>query len=434
MELYIIMGLLALVLVLEIVLLLTRGRSSGQEETFRRMLDEHQRQIEETIRRSEANTEARIHEVSGLVTRQEAELLKRLGEHQSKLYETLTEQTDRLNRRLQESVGQLQESNEKKLDEMRATVDEKLSTTLTQRLDSSFKTVGEQLQSVYQSLGEMKTLAGDVNSLQRVLSNVKARGTWAEVQLGNLLEQTLTAEQFERNVSVRKNKEAVEYAIKIPSKEDDDHFVLLPIDSKFPQEDYLRLCDAAEKGNKEAAEAAAKALATTIKHEAEKISTLYINVPVTTDFAILFLPTEGLYAEVLRSPGLAEEVQRRFHIMICGPTTLTAFLNTLSMGFRTIALDKRAAEVWKVLGAAKMQYEKFGSLLDRVHKKITEAGDTIEEAQKRNGLIQKKLRKVELPDASEQEAAQWLGLDERSTWMPADEDESEPAAEEGEED
>ena len=411
MELYIIIGLLAAVLILQIVILAARGRS-GQPEQLRALLDERQRQTEEAIRRSESETEARIREVSTQVGKQEVELLKRLGEHQTQLYNTLNEQTDRVNKRLQESVGQLQESNEKKLEEMRATVDEKLSTTLSQRLDSSFKTVGEQLQNVYKSLGEMQTLAGDVSNLQRVLSNVKARGTWAEVQLGNLLEQTLSPEQFARNVSIKKNKEQVEYAVKIPSRDEDEHTVYLPIDSKFPQEDYLRLCDAAERGDKEAVDAAAKALETLVKHEAETISKLYIDVPVTTDFAILFLPTEGLYAEVLRRPGLAEEIQRKYRVMICGPTTLTAFLNTLAMGFRTIALDKRAAEVWKVLGAAKMQYESFAKVLEKVHKQIATVGNTIEDAQKRNNIIQRKLKNVELPDATEQEAARWLGLDE----------------------
>ena len=421
MELYIIIGLLAAILILQIVILATRGRSN-QQEPLRRLLDERQRQTEDAIRRSESETEARIREVSGLVSRQEAELLKRLGEHQTQLYNTLNEQTDRVNKRLQESVGQLQESNEKKLEEMRATVDEKLSATLTQRLDSSFKTVGEQLQNVYKSLGEMQTLAGDVSNLQRVLSNVKARGTWAEVQLGNLLEQTLSPEQFARNVSIKKNKEQVEYAVKIPSRDEDEHTVYLPIDSKFPQEDYLRLCDAAERGDKEAVEAAAKALETLIKHEAETISRLYIDVPTTTDFAILFLPTEGLYAEVLRRPGLAEEIQRKYRVMICGPTTLTAFLNTLAMGFRTIALDKRASEVWKVLGAAKMQYDQFAKVLEKVRKQVATVGNTIEDAQKRNNIIQRKLKNVELPDATEREAAQWLGLDEPA----ADDEPDEP--------
>ena len=412
MELYIIIGLLTAVLILQIVILATRGRSGLREDQVRRMLDDRQRQTEEAIRRSESETEGRLREVSALVTRQETELLKRLSEHQTRLYDTLNEQTERVNKRLSESVGQLQESNEKKLEEMRATVDEKLSATLTQRLDSSFKTVGEQLQNVYKSLGEMQTLAGDVSNLQRVLSNVKARGTWAEVQLGNLLEQTLSPEQFARNVSIKKNKEQVEYAVKIPSRDEDEHTVYLPIDSKFPQEDYLRLCDAAERGDKDAVDAAVKSLETLVKHEAETIAKLYIDVPVTTDFAIMFLPTEGLYAEVLRRPGLAEEIQRKYRVMICGPTTLTAFLNTLAMGFRTIALDKRAAEVWKVLGAAKMQYESFAKTLEKVHKQITTVGNTIEDAQKRNNIIQRKLKNVELPDATEQEAARWLGLDE----------------------
>ena len=309
-------------------------------------------------------------------------------------------------------MGKLQESNEKKLDEMRATVDEKLTSTLTQRLDSSFKTVGDQLKQVYHSLGEMKELASGVSDLQRVLTNVKARGTWAEVQLGNILEQTLTADQYERNVSIKNNGEMVEFAVKIPSRDDDGSIVWLPSDSKFPQEDYLRISDAADRADKAALDEAAKALERTIKNEAATISKLYIDVPRTTDFAILFLATEGLYAEVLRRPGLTEELQNKYRVMVCGPTTITAFLNTLRMGFRTIALDKRAAEVWKVLGAAKTQYETFETVLGKVRKKLDEAGNTLDEAQRRNNIIRKNLRKVEQLEAEESDAL--LGLTDGS--------------------
>lgn len=366
MEMYVTWGLLAAVIVLLLTVLLRRPQDNGSEARLREEL--------RALRRE--NAESRAAE-------------------QERLYQTLNMQSDRLNRTLSEAVARLQESNEQKLEQMRATVDEKLTSTLQKRLDTSFQAVGEQLQNVYRSLGEMKELAGGVSDLQRALSNVKVRGTWAEVQLGNLLEQTLTPDQFERNVSVRNNGERVEFAVKIPSRDEEGKFVWLPIDSKFPQEDYLRLSEAADRADGKAVEEAAKALEHIIKKEAADISRLYINVPATTDFAILFLPTEGLYAEVLRRPGLAEELQQKYRVMVCGPTTITAFLNTLRMGFRTIALDRRAAEVWKVLGAAKAQYEKFGVALDKIQRKIEEAGNTLEDARNRNRIIQKNLRGVE---------------------------------------
>lgn len=321
-----------------------------------------------------------------------------------------TQQSDKLSETLRDNVAKLQESNEKRLDQMRQTVDEKLTSTLTQRLDSSFKVVGEQLRDVHKSLGEMKELACGVNDLQRVLTNVKARGTWAEVQLGNILEQTLTKDQYACNVSTKNDGNRVEFAIKIPARDDESRFVWLPVDSKFPQEDYLRIVDASEKADKEAVEAASKALEHTIKVQAQTISKLYIDVPNTTDFAILFLATEGLYAEVLRRPGLCEELQNKYRIMVCGPTTITAFLNTLRMGFRTIALDKRAADVWKVLGAVRSQYDNFETLLAKARKKIEEAGNTIDSAQKRNAIIRKNLKSVETIEASA--ADELLGINE----------------------
>ena len=388
MELYIIIGLLTAVLVLEIVLLVRRPKSP-------REIAEGEARLREEIRSGrretgEALTAMRRETAAGETRRMQTEI-----ESQERLYRLLNEQSERQNTALTAAVGRLQESNEKKLEEMRATVDEKLTDTLQKRLDSSFQAVGEQLQNVYRSLGEMRDLATGVSDLQRVLTNVKARGTWAEVQLGSLLEQTLTSEQYARNVSVKNNAERVEYAVRIPSREEEGRSVWLPIDSKFPQEDYLRLSEAAERGDREAVEEAAKALERLVKKEAEDIARLYIHVPDTTDFAILFLPTEGLYAEVLRRPGLSEEIQEKCRVMICGPTTLTAFLNTLRIGFRTIAIDKRAAEVWKVLGAAKSQYETFSDTLDKVYRKLEEAGKTVDNARHRNNIIRKSLRQVE---------------------------------------
>lgn len=379
MEAYIIAILLALVIVLQLLLLVRKPKTDTREH-----LEECERRLREEVRSTRQELSGALKEMNHTITEGQKEALKVSGEHQEKLNATLTT-----------AVRGLQESNEKKLDQMRETVDEKLQSTLTKRLDSSFKTVGEQLQSVYKSLGEMKELASGVSDLQRVLTNVKARGTWAEVQLGNILEQTLTAEQYAQNVSIRGNREQVEFAVKIPSRDEEGTYIWLPIDSKFPQEDYARLVDASEKADKDAADAAVKALERTIRNEAKTIAELYIDVPKTTDFAIMFLPTEGLYAEVLRRPGLAEDLQNKYRIMVCGPTTITAFLNTLRIGFRTVALDKRAAEVWKVLGAVKTQYDKFEGLLEKAKKKVDEAGNVLDDARKRNTLILRNLRGVE---------------------------------------
>ena len=385
MELYILLCLAAIIVVLEIIILAgsrKSGKSDGLEQNFRHMegyvADEFQRNRKET-----------------------ADSLKDMNQLIREMQQMNVRQSDKLNVTLTENVSKLQQSNEKKLEEMRLTVDEKLTDTLSKRLDSSFKVVGEQLKSVHESLGEMHKLAGSVGDLQRVLTNVKSRGTWAEVQLGNILEQTLTKEQYECNVSTKNDTKRVEFAVKIPSRTEEGKFVWLPIDSKFPQEDYIRICDAAENADKAAMEAASKALEQTVKNQAKTIFDLYIDVPKTTDFAIMFLATEGLYAEVLRRPGLCEEIQNKYRVMICGPTTITAFLNTLRVGFRTIALDKKASEVWKVLGAVRTQYDKFALLLAKTKKKLDEAGSTIEDAQKRNGIIQKNLRSVELIDSAQ---------------------------------
>lgn len=394
MEFYVVAALLAVVIVLLIVLLVRRPNATVSKEVA-----DTERRLREELHSLRRELNDSLKEMSRILAEGQKENLKASGENQEKLNAALTA-----------AVRSLQESNERKLDQMRETVDEKLQSTLAKRLDSSFKTVSEQLQQVYVSLGEMKKLAGGVNDLQRVLSNVKIRGTWAEAQLGNILEQTLTAEQYARNVSIRQNREQVEYAVRIPSRDDDGSFIWLPIDSKFPQEDYARLCVAAENADKDGVEAATKALERVLKAEAKTIAELYIDVPRTTDFAILFLPTEGLYAEALRIPGLLEELQTHYHIMVCGPTTITAFLNTLRMGFRTLAIDKRAAEVWKVLGAAKVQYDKFETVLSKVKRKIDEAGDALDEAHHRNDIIRKRLKKVE--EVGQEEAPALLAMND----------------------
>ncbi len=376
---------------------IARKAARGLKENVQDMLDAEQDVLQNEFWKNEQR-------LDGLRTEQrelKEELLRNHSDEQRRLFEQLARQSRDTTEQISQSLGRMQQSNEEKLEAMRETVDEKLSKTLSERLDQSFEKVSEQLQQVYRSLGEMKDLAGDVNDLQRVLTNVKARGTWAEVQLGSLLEQTLAASQYERNVSPRNNSERVEYAIRIPSRDEEGSFIWLPVDSKFPQEDYLRILEASENADKEGLERAAKALEQNIRHSAKTIAELYIEVPKTTDFAILFLPTEGLYAEVLRRPGLAEEIQQKYRVMICGPTTITAFLNTLKVGFRTIALDKQASQVWKLLEATKAQYEIFGRNLDKAQKKIDEAGKVIEDARHRSGLIHKKLKGVDALEEGE---------------------------------
>ena len=422
-----VLGLINAVL-LVVVLLRQKGGSEDRETQTR--IKELEGRLTDELHRNRQDNDAVMRELRDALTRLRGELAveqqksrtalsDRVGEQQDKLFRLLSERLDRVTDVLTRSVTQLQTSNEQKLEQMRQTVDEKLEATLSTRLDQSFKTVGEQLQNVYKSLGEMQKLAGGVSDLQRVLTNVKARGTWAEVQLGSLLEQTLTPDQYARNVSPRNNGKMVEYAVKIPARSGDGT-VWLPIDSKFPQEDYLRLSEAADRADKAAVDEAARALERTVRSEAKTIHDLYIEVPATTDFAILFLPTEGLYAEVLRLPGLVEEVQRDYRVMVCGPTTVTAFLNTLRMGFRTIALDKRAAEVWKVLGAAKQQYDQFAAVFKKVRRKLEEAGNTLDEAERRNRVIRQKLKNVE--EVGGAEAEQLLGMEAGAAdTMPEDE-------------
>lgn len=290
----------------------------------------------------------------------------------------------------------LQESNEKKLEEMRLTVDEKLQSTLEKRLDSSFKQVSERLEKVHAGLGEMQNLATGVGDLKKVLTNVKTRGTWGEVQLANLLEDIMSPEQYQANVGIKaKSQERVDFAIKLPGSSDTAEVVWLPIDSKFPQEDYQKLVDANEISDPAAAELASKQLENRIKLEAKSISEKYIDPPQTTDFALLFLPTEGLYAEVLRMPGLVDFVQRKHRVNLVGPTTLAALLNSLQLGFKTLTIQKRTSEVWHLLSDIKKHFGSFGDLLEKAHDKVGQATKVIEDAGKRSRTIEAKLRKVE---------------------------------------
>lgn len=296
---------------------------------------------------------------------------------------------------LEAQLKELREGNSKELDRMRATVDEKLQKTLETRLGQSFKQVSERLEAVQRGLGEMQNLATGVGDLKRVLTNVKTRGTFGEVQLGALLEQILTPEQYGTNVAtVPNSRERVEFAIRMPGHKDESE-VLLPIDAKFPREDYERLLDAQEVADTEAAEGAARALEVRIRQEAKRIRDKYIAPPHTTDFAILFLPTEGLYAEVIRRPGLFERLQQNYHVSVAGPTTLTAVLNALQMGFRTLAIQKRSSEVWELLGAVKNEFGKFAGILEKAERQIGTVGKSIGEAGRKTRTIERRLRSVE---------------------------------------
>ena len=308
---------------------------------------------------------------------------------------------DRIRTTFDSRVKELQEGNEKKLDEMRKTVDEKLHDTLEKRLGESFKLVSDRLEAVHKGLGEMQHLATGVGDLKRVLTNVKARGTWAEVQLGAILEQILTPEQYEKNVQVKDDSaERVEYAVRLPGpREDPAACVWLPIDSKFPQEDYIRLQEAAERADPDAVQRAADDLARTVRAAARDIHDKYVNPPSTTDFGIMFLATEGLYAEVLRQPALVD-LQQRYRVVVAGPTTLAAILSSLRMGFQTLAIEQRAVEVWRVLGAIKTEFGKFGDVLDKVKRQLNTATRTIEETGMRSRAMRRRLRSVEqLPEA-----------------------------------
>jgi DNA recombination protein RmuC len=307
---------------------------------------------------------------------------------------------DKLQEKVESQLKEIQDKNEKKLEEMRLTVDEKLHATLEKRLGESFKLVSERLEQVYKGLGDMQELARGVGDLKNVLTNVKTRGGWGEIQLENLIDQILTREQYEKNVITKKgSSERVEIAIKLPGRDTiNNEPVWLPVDAKFPVEDYQRLLEAQDLTNSATIIEAGKAIEIRIKGEAKKIAEKYVDPPNTTDFAIMFLPIEGLYAEVLRRPGLAESLQREYRVVVSGPTTLAALLNSLQMGFRTLAIEKRSSEVWKVLSIVKTEFGKFGDILEKTQEKLKQASDTIDTAKVRSRAIERQLRDVqELP-------------------------------------
>ncbi|WP_341325822.1 DNA recombination protein RmuC [Methylotuvimicrobium sp. KM2] len=331
---------------------------------------------------------------------EQANSLKHFGEQLTGQLHQLTQRNseglETLRQSVETKLAHIQTDNNLKLEQMRQTVDEKLHNTLEQRLGESFKLVSERLEQVHNGLGEMRNLASGVGDLKKVLSNVKIRGTWGEVQLENLLEQLLSPDQYAKNVSTRpKSNDRVEFAIKLPGRDLNNSVVWLPIDAKFPLEDYQKLAEAQEMADLSAMEEAGKALETRIKAEAKAIRDKYLEPPHTTDFALLFLPIEGLYAEVIRRPGLSDLLQRDYRVTLVSPTTLAAILNSLQMGFRTLAIEKRSSEVWQVLGAVKTEFGKFGDVLAKTKKKLDEARDTIDKAEVRTRAIGRQLRQVE---------------------------------------
>lgn len=401
------------------------GAIGKSEETTRDQIETLIKQAEVSLKEIRASNEDRFEKIRASVNGQIQEMMakeeKKLGEvvqSLNKLSQSNRDEMDKARKTLEENrktletqFQRIQESNEKKLDEMRKTVDEKLQSTLEKRLGESFKLVSERLEEVHKGLGEMQELATGVGDLKRVLSNVKTRGTFAEVQLGALLEQILTPSQYAKNVRPRPDSnEIVEYAIRLPGPNDGNKTpIWLPIDAKFPTADYERLQEAAESGDAEKVNRASNALIKAIESSAADIRTKYVSPPHTTDFAILFLPTEGLYAEVVRRPETLERLQSTHRVVPAGPTTLAAILNSLQMGFRTLAIEKRSSEVWKVLSAVKTEFGKFGIVLDKVKKQLDTASKSIDQTGTRSRAIERRLNTVEQLPAGE-DAGALLGL------------------------
>jgi DNA recombination protein RmuC len=423
--LYVVTGLLVINLIVLIIIMNTRPTGSlikieAGLEAMEKNIDKLNRTVMEEMLQNREELAGSIKLFNEMIASQMSEIsnlqrsqLDIFSQQLTNLTRTNEYRLDKMRDTIEEKLKHLQEDNSKKLDQMRATVDERLSSTLEQRLGESFKLVSERLEMVHKGLGEMQTLASGVGDLKRVLTNVKTRGTWGEIQLGNILEQILTPEQYSKNVAtIKGSRERVEFAIKLPGKDEKgEETIWLPIDSKFPQEDYQRLLDAQEQGNSTKAEEAAKAMELKVKSFARDIRDKYISPPETTDFGIMFLPTEGLYAEILRRPGLCDYLQRQYRIVIAGPTTLVALLNSLQMGFKTLAIEKRSSEVWNLLGAVKTEFGKFGDILDKTRKKLQEASNTIEDAARKSRSIGRKLKNV-----------QELSVDDSAALLEEDED------------
>ena len=382
-----------------LIIVILRLSKSGSDAKTLNAIEEGLRRMEQSI----AVTNTRLEELGKAYDRFNSMIDSRLMQFSTG--------NERLTKTVEEKLDQIRNDNERRLEQMRKTVEEKLQSTLESRLSTSFKQVGDQLESVYKQLGEMQNLAQGVGNLEKVLTNVKTRGMWGELQAERILQEILLPEQYLKNVvTKRTGRDPVEFAVRLPGASEGEH-VLLPIDSKFPREDYEKLCTATESGDVEAVKILRKALERRILDEAKDIRDKYIDVPYTTDFAILFLPIEGLYAEILSIAGLQDRIQREFHVMIAGPATLASLLNSLQMGFRTLAIEKKSSEVWHVLGEVKTEYGKFGTVLEVVKKKLASASSEIDNAFTRHRAIGRKLRNVEavesdmpelLPQAEEQ--------------------------------
>ncbi|MFH1768285.1 MAG: DNA recombination protein RmuC [Candidatus Omnitrophota bacterium] len=430
-------SILILAIIIIIILLFYKKNANfdQQFQTIEKMQGRVESTVKEEISRNRdelivSNRELR-EEIGNILKSFEQALFSRISEtekSQKNLLDTFTNQllilTQMNEQKLNDMRGTiekrlefLQKENSLRLEEMRGVVDEKLQTTLEKRLGESFKVVSDQLESVYRGLGQMQALALSVGDLKKVLTNVKDRGTWGEIQLGMLLEQILTPDQYAANVTTNKGSNTrVEFAIKLPGPSGDLNApVWLPIDAKFPQEDYQRLIDAREALNSELADKMEKQMERQIRLRAKEITDKYLDPPNTTDFAIMYLPTEGLYAEVSRNSVLIQQLQREFRIVISGPNNLAAFLNSLQMGFKTLAIQKRSSEIWHILGTVKNEFARFGVILEKTKKKIKEAGDTIEEASSKTRNIQRKLKGVqEFPSSGEPGSIEDLPLNDQN--------------------
>lgn len=359
---------------------------------------------EQLLRQEMAVSRRESAETSDRVRKEIADVLDRFSRVLGDLIDRNEAKMNDVKKSVEMRLESIQKDNSEKLEKMRETVDEKLHATLEKRLGESFKRVDDRLELVHKGLGEMQTLATGVGDLKKVLQNVKTRGTWGEVQLGTLLDDIMTPEQYVKNAVTKKgSNDRVEFAIRIPAKDEKLQTILLPIDAKFPLEDYQGLIDASERGEISEIDRFSKALEVRIKAEAKDIMMKYLDPPYTTDFGILFLPNEGLYAEVLRRPGLSDILRRQYRVIITGPTTIAAILNSLQMGFRTLAITKRSSEVWEVLGTIKKEFVTFGDILEKTQKKLQEASNTIETASRKSRTIERKLGKVqELPEPKEE--------------------------------
>ena len=385
----IVLGAIIVVLFIVTIVLLLRKNSNPSE------LADFKTMNERLIR-----VEGEVGKINPAIDRNFRENRKEISENLERMQSSNTKSLELLRTGNEKKLEQMRASNEKSLEEMRETVDEKLKASVEKRFNESFKSISTQLTQVYQGLGEMKNLATGVGDLKKVMEGVKTRGIYGEVQLGAIIEDILNKAQYEENVITKKgSSDRVEFAIKMPGK-DSDSLVYLPIDSKFPVENYSRLIAAYDNGEKAEIEKFSKALATDVKEQAKKISTKYLDPPMTTDFGMMFVPTESLYAEILRIPGLSDEVRQKFHVSITSPSTLPVALNGLLMGFKTVAIEKRSAEVWQTLGAVKTQFGKFSDLLEGVQKKLQESANKIESAKTTSRSIERKLKNVEeLPEA-----------------------------------